>query len=110
MLFILFCYSAVRPGGSDWAGGPGESGGFCGFDGPSGFSGSNGSIGPRGSIGSGRSFGSCGPCESCGSNGLIDSAWLGRPGVLTLAVYGHLLAISLDPKVFLNGSRVFDGP
>ena len=47
---------------------------------------------------------------SCRSNGLIDSAWLGRPGVPTLAVSGHLLAISPDPKVFLNGSRVFDGP
>ena len=88
----------------------------CGFGGTIGFCGSNGSGGPRRFSESGRSFGSCGSfgsggaCGSFGSNWLIDSAWLGRSGVPTLAVSGHLLAISWDPKVFPNGNRVFDGP
>ena len=90
------------------------SGGFCakncGFGGTTGFCGSNGSGGPRRFSESGRSFGSGGACGSFGSNWLIDSAWLGRSGVPTLAVSGHLLATSSDPKVFPNGNRVFDGP
>ena len=96
------------------------SGGFCakncGFGGTIGFCGSIGSGGPRRFSESVRSFESCGSngsggaCGSFGSNWLIDSAWLGRSGVPTLAVSGHLLAISSDPKVFPNGNRVFDGP
>ena len=53
------------------------------------------------------SCGSSGSGGSGGAGGPDEFAWLGGSGwfgVPTLVIFGHFLAIILNPKVFTNGS------